>query len=550
MAWFPCNIGGGSSKPVTKSVSYLKWQITKLRGNPPASASLQMAEFYLYTKSGKYSWASGVSITADLQGTSGETIDKLIDNDISTKYNSSEWGQSQTGECNIVISLGETIVLDGDCGYSYVTANDETSRDPISWKLYGSEDGTSWFVLDEINDAIYVPTERRMESSEFLFKGLRSDRDIDTKALLYSINESQGGAWINSNIDTTEFAELYFEYTDSSSGADYTARVKIEDIVVYTGGADVFTTIFPAAVSGWAFNVRIYNNSLYASFSGVGVSSKAVGIYKEIFVSGNATRVEGTFTSASTEFGIVDVSVGFKPDLVMVFMKLSGGNQDTCSYWEKNASWAETSAIWCLIPAEASSYLVALGREYGETGIQQINNDGFSYMSNGVNTRSVVCQYVAVKYDIIPEPQSDEIVLFENGQFKNTDKVTLDLTSDYQISDGYIEFGPTSSSVSGFTFATNTLTDKYLAYIVGENSGSYQFTMQYGVSTIGYTVDQVISSGTGRVSYETINISSGSPFVISVLQGTSDITQGIFMGNHSGNGYEYKISKISLIPYT
>ena len=38
---------------------------------------------------------------------------------------------------------------------------------------------------------------------------------------------------------------------------------------------------------------------------------------------GNATKVEGTFTSASTRYGIVDVNVGFKPDLVMVFMPLT-----------------------------------------------------------------------------------------------------------------------------------------------------------------------------------------------------------------------------------
>ena len=102
------------------------------------------------------------------------------------------------------------------------------------------------------------------------------------KDLLYSINESQGGVWINSEIDTTLFTELLFEYTDSVSGADYTAKVKIEDIAVYTGDADVFTTVFPSAVSILAFNVRIYNDELYVSFNGVGgVNTKVVGVYKE-----------------------------------------------------------------------------------------------------------------------------------------------------------------------------------------------------------------------------------------------------------------------------
>ena len=113
---------------------------------------------------------------------------------------------------------------------------------------------------------------------------------------------------------------------------------------------------------------------------------------------GNATVVTGTFTSASTQHGIVSVDIGLKPDLLMVFMKLTGGNDDTCSYWEKDASWSEDFAIWCLQPAEGSSYPVLLGRVDGETGIQQINNNGFSYMSNGWNTQGCTCRYVAIKY--------------------------------------------------------------------------------------------------------------------------------------------------------
>lgn len=110
----------------------------------------------------------------------------------------------------------------------------------------------------------------------------RSRKKSGGNELLYSLNESQGGVWINSNIDTTSLTKLIFEYTDSVSGANYTTKVNIEDIAVYTGGADVFTTVFPAAVSGLAFNVRIYNNELYVSFNGVGANTKVVGIYKEV----------------------------------------------------------------------------------------------------------------------------------------------------------------------------------------------------------------------------------------------------------------------------
>lgn len=111
---------------------------------------------------------------------------------------------------------------------------------------------------------------------------------------------------------------------------------------------------------------------------------------------GGAQISTGTFVSASSQYGIVDIDCGFKPDLVMVTLPF--GSNDTTSYWWKDASWAETSAIWALRPAENNVYVVALGRTTGETGIQQINDDGFSFMSNGGNTRGVACKYIAVKY--------------------------------------------------------------------------------------------------------------------------------------------------------
>ena len=125
--------------------------------------------------------------------------------------------------------------------------------------------------------------------------------------------------------------------------------------------------------------------------------SNGVAVPCLIKAEGSSTQVaEGTFVSSSSEHGIVDVEVGFEPDLVMVFLPFTGG--DTVSYWEKDASWSSTKAIWCLVPVEGTAYDVALGRNDGETGIQQINNDGFSFMSNGWNTQGVTCRYVAVKY--------------------------------------------------------------------------------------------------------------------------------------------------------
>lgn len=110
----------------------------------------------------------------------------------------------------------------------------------------------------------------------------------------------------------------------------------------------------------------------------------------------NAIVRTGTFVTASSQYGVANVVCGFEPDLVIVTLPFSNG--DTTSYWWRYASWAQTSAVWCLAPAESSFYVVPLDRMTGETGIRSINGDGFSFMSNGSNTLGVTCQYIACKY--------------------------------------------------------------------------------------------------------------------------------------------------------
>ena len=133
------------------------------------------------------------------------------------------------------------------------------------------------------------------------------------------------------------------------------------------------------------------------------------------------TIKQGTFVSASSQYGIVDVNCGFKPDLVMVKLPFTGG--DTSSYWEKGMSWAETTAFWNLKPVENVTYLVNLGRTTGETGIQAINNNGFSFMSNGGNTQGVTCEYIAVKYEAVPQPTGD-VYTIEQGNTQNAEDAT------------------------------------------------------------------------------------------------------------------------------
>ena len=110
----------------------------------------------------------------------------------------------------------------------------------------------------------------------------------------------------------------------------------------------------------------------------------------------NVQISNGTFTSATSQYGIVTVDCGFEPDLVIVALPF--GDIDTTSYWWRDASWSNNYAFWNLYPAEAAIYYDALNRPDGETGIQNITSTGFTFMSNAWNTQGVTCKYVAIKY--------------------------------------------------------------------------------------------------------------------------------------------------------
>lgn len=80
------------------------------------------------------------TITAEYPNNGAESVDKLIDNNPSTKYlgvnGAGGWVQYQTPKAYTVTN------------YSITAANDASERDPADWTLYGSNDGMNWTVLD------------------------------------------------------------------------------------------------------------------------------------------------------------------------------------------------------------------------------------------------------------------------------------------------------------------------------------------------------------------------------------------------------------------
>lgn len=89
--------------------------------------------------------------------------------------------------------------------------------------------------------------------------------------LIYTLTDSL--VWKSTEYDVSDVTEIHFKhYIDNSYSRDIV--MPVENIAVYTGGADVYTNVFGA------LNARIYNDILYVSYS----ASVSSGTYTEVYV--------------------------------------------------------------------------------------------------------------------------------------------------------------------------------------------------------------------------------------------------------------------------
>ena len=132
---------------------YIKWEITKKYGE--SNGIIQVGELQLM--SGGYDIAWNGSVVAINPGGSNPTPEgpqNAVDGTADTKWLDLNFsGGSNIGSSVLVVDNSVDITFDS---YYYVTAVDSTiypDRNPISWTLYGSSDGSSWAALHSVNDA-------------------------------------------------------------------------------------------------------------------------------------------------------------------------------------------------------------------------------------------------------------------------------------------------------------------------------------------------------------------------------------------------------------
>lgn len=105
-------------------------------------------------------------VSATVNNVYNTNIDNLFDANVNTKWFSNDgdaWGSSSTKyPFDIVIKYGEAKEIDK---YSLATGDDnmENNRTIRDWKLYGSDNGTDWVVIDEVTDAQFSANRESIE---------------------------------------------------------------------------------------------------------------------------------------------------------------------------------------------------------------------------------------------------------------------------------------------------------------------------------------------------------------------------------------------------
>lgn len=145
----------------TQGYRYIKWHITDIKS---MSASMtQISELYLKYNGSNISWGNATITNPGGNNPGSEQPSNLIDG-IET---------NKVLDFNVDVDGGSIFIIDAGVGnlfnfdsYYYVTGNDTAARDPTSWTMEGSNDGTNYTVLHTVTNAT-ITSSRRADTQTF-----------------------------------------------------------------------------------------------------------------------------------------------------------------------------------------------------------------------------------------------------------------------------------------------------------------------------------------------------------------------------------------------
>lgn len=127
--------------------TYYRWQITSAKTMPPNGNCVQASEFR-FTLNGDDQTMSTATVTNPSGNNPvGEEPPKLVDDNLNTKGLDLNF-VTNGNVTNFIFQFPSAV---GFNGYRWATANDEEGRDPKTWTIAGSNDGTNWTTLHTVS---------------------------------------------------------------------------------------------------------------------------------------------------------------------------------------------------------------------------------------------------------------------------------------------------------------------------------------------------------------------------------------------------------------
>ena len=225
-----------------------------------------------------YNTGSAVLITRAIPTTSnspnGEGPNNAFDNNPYTKYLNFD---KKNAGVTIQLTSGRVVTH-----FTVTTANDFSGRDPTSYKLYGSNDGSTWTLIKQ--DAISL-SENRFATSSTINTG-------NTIAYVYYFMlfpTTKAGDGCGLNCDSMQIAEITYYYDANSNVTSTATSSTIVDPV--TAAANTLCCGGSAA----SFNANTTNTAKILTFTNrttadSKVNIEQIGTQNEVIVSQSGTR--------------------------------------------------------------------------------------------------------------------------------------------------------------------------------------------------------------------------------------------------------------------
>ena len=153
-------------KPTGASYTYWRWNITGARG---PTTMIQVAEFR-FQKGGVTDAMTGVTVTNPGGSNPGsEGIGNLSDNNTSNKWLDFNFnGNNSTPSTGNSTVIWQFSTAKSFNGYIWYTGNDSDGRDPITWTISGSNNGSTYTTLHTVTGAT-ITTSRNSLAGTFTF---------------------------------------------------------------------------------------------------------------------------------------------------------------------------------------------------------------------------------------------------------------------------------------------------------------------------------------------------------------------------------------------